>query len=217
MELLEGQYITSPTLEGLCLDEVLTSHAWAQEQLRAVQLPRLRELYFTRLTAIRPPAVRDDERISLDFLRRLDIIQTDGQAIAAESELAQGQHPPVLLFARELGDPRPLSLNTTGHPNELRDALAAVVFLSALASRLELPPPSPPSITPPGRLILPPILRHYVDAKPVVAEYLRDVEALCAEKGVRIIWDEEVPEGEFISPAFRRHARELREARALEG
>ncbi|GAA5900187.1 hypothetical protein JCM8208_002044 [Rhodotorula glutinis] len=217
VKLLEGQYATLPALEELCLHRVVTSSRWVELQLRGARVPRLREVYFIELPGGGPSMIKLDEAISPDILHGLEILQVDARAVHADGELARGTSPPVLIFHPQFDlAPRPLDRHTFCHPFLFRYNSSAGDSLSALAQRLDLTPPSPPSTTRPPLLVLPLFLRRVAVTEPLVKQHMRVVEALCVAKGVRIMWDDEELDGELISPAFRRCARELREARALE-
>ncbi|GAA5844409.1 hypothetical protein JCM9279_006291 [Rhodotorula babjevae] len=214
-EPLEGRFATLPALEELCLYYARTTSSWAQQQLRTGLLPRLRELYFSTQPETGPTTL--DELVSPDVLRQLEILQVADGVISVDVDLATGPLSPILTVHPQFGPLGPLPRHTICHPFLFCDEHASTKTLSALVTRLHLTPPAPCSTTPPRLLILPPILRPLVDMGSPTAQLLRAVEALCVEKGVRIMWDGEQMDGALISPAFRRYARELREARALEG
>ncbi|GAA5900172.1 hypothetical protein JCM8208_002038 [Rhodotorula glutinis] len=214
----DGRSATWPALEELCLRECRASPAWIQQQLRAAQLPSLRELYVVRMSSVpRKMHVWLDMMVAPDFFRRLDVLQADALSSTIATALAQDPLAPVLVRHTERDRGLPLPRHTICDARLFHYKHAVLDSLSALSSRLQLPPPAPSSSTTmPRLLILPPNLRRLADARPLVMQHMRMFETLCVEKGVRIVWDDELPVGELLSPAFRRYARELREARALE-
>ncbi|GAA5844395.1 hypothetical protein JCM9279_006285 [Rhodotorula babjevae] len=201
-KLLEGRCATLSALEVLCLYQAYTSSSWVQLQLQGAHLPRLRELYFIELPGM--STITLDEIVPPDVLHQLDVLQVDERAVNADGELVQGDFPPVLVFHPEFSLPQPLPRHTVCHPFLFRYHLAAIDTFCYLIKRLQLTPPAPSSTSPRRLLILPPKLRHFLDTRPRVAHHLRILDKLCAEKNVRILWDDEQVDGELISPAFRR-------------
>jgi len=206
-----------PALEELCLRRVRASPTWIQQHLQVARSPRLRELCVVELWGPHPSAPpKLDKVVSPDFLGQLDVLQANFSSVAADSEFEQVLHPPVLVFSSRDTGPGPLPRHSICHPAHFRDPQDLLDSLSLLARQLYLTPPVPSSTSPPRLLILPPNLRRSAETLTHVAHHLRAIEDHCAEKGVRIVWDEEVHDRDFVSPALRRYARELREARALE-
>ena len=158
-----------------------------------------------------------DQVLSPDFLPQLDLVQTDWASIDPSSNLAQGFDPPVLVFGPPpAGPPRPLPRHSISQPARFKDAPTATGTLTKLDASVRLIPPRPSS-DPPYLLLLPLALRALAAAEPTVSPHLDALEALCDQSRIRIEWCEDPPEGELVSPEFRRYARELRAARAREG
>ncbi|GAA5931319.1 hypothetical protein JCM3775_004992 [Rhodotorula graminis] len=210
-KLLKGPCATFPALEELCLHLVFTTSAWVQQQLRAAHLPRLRELHFIPHSG----TIRLDKVVSPAFLGQLDVLQTDILSLPVHCELAQDARSPVVVLHPESGPSQPLPFHTLCDRSLFPYLEATKDILSFLAQGLRLTPPAPSSTTPP-RLLIIQVARRSIDMRPSVERRLRIVEALCVQKGVRLLWDDEELYGERFSPAFSRYARELRAARGLE-
>ncbi|KPV77622.1 uncharacterized protein RHOBADRAFT_51453 [Rhodotorula graminis WP1] len=211
---------TLPVLEELCVRQIWCTTRELHAQLLPARVPRLRELHLVQVKDMTSPTtVQLADVVPPDLLPQLDLVQTDSASIDPTSDLAQSLAPPVLVFgppAAATGPPRPLPRHSISQPARFKDARTATDTLAKLAASTRLVPIRHMR-DPPYLVLLPLALRTLAAAEPSVAPHLAALEALFAEKRVVVEWTEDLPEGELVSPEFRRHARELRAARALEG